>query len=53
MLSTKSKSYLKRKVVITGLVPVIHAFGDSGRVDGGHVDGRTKSGHDDRAALAY
>jgi hypothetical protein len=32
-------------VVITGLVPVIHGFGSSG---GKGVDGRIKSGHDDR-----
>jgi hypothetical protein len=36
-------------VVITGLVPVIHGSLGVGPVDGKGVDGRTKSGHDDRA----
>jgi len=34
----------KLSIVITGLVPVIHAFSKMGHQD---VDGRVKPGHDD------
>jgi len=35
-------------VVITGLVPVIHASADTASIAVGLMDGRIKSGHDDQ-----
>jgi hypothetical protein len=43
----RKNAAISTEIVITGLVPVIHAFFAAGPGGGRRVDGRIKSGHDE------